>query len=64
MLKQKRKAMTLIEKPTFQIVGKYKGGKTEDIDIAYGEDNKKYLLEEYKMALGDNWDIIAFRIDE
>lgn len=49
---------------TFQIVGKYKGGKTEDIDIAYGEDNKKYLLEVYKMSLGDNWDIIAYRIDE
>jgi hypothetical protein len=56
--------MTLTETPTFQIVGSYKGGKYEDIEIVYGEKNKEYLVSEYRIAYGNNWHIVAYRIDE
>ena len=56
--------MTQTQTPTFKIVGSYNGGNYEEIDIAYGNDNRQYLLEEYRMAYGTNWHIAAYRIDE
>lgn len=50
--------------PVFQVVGSYEGRKYEDIDVVYGEKNKDLLVEEYRKARGDNWHIVAYRIDE
>ena len=50
--------------PTYKIVGSYKAGDYEEIDIAHGEENKENLVSEYRLAYGINWHIVAYRIDE
>ncbi len=50
--------------PTYKIVGSYKGGDYEKITLAHGEKNKEYLLSQWTLALGTNWHIVAYRIDE
>jgi len=62
LLKQNKTTMEL--QPTYKIVGSYKAGDYEEIDIAHGEENKEYLVSQYRLAYGTNWHIAAYRIDE
>ena len=40
----------------FKIMGKYQG-KTEEIDTAEDEQNADYLVGEYRMAFGSDWQV-------
>lgn len=48
----------------YKIVGSYKGGCFEEIDTATTENQATYLLEEYRLAYGDDWIINYYKIDE
>jgi hypothetical protein len=47
----------------YKIVGSYKGGSFEEIDLAKSQDEAKYLLGEYRLAYGNDWVIIFYKID-
>ena len=47
----------------FKIVGSYKGGSYEEIDIANTKERAKYLLEKYRLSYGNDWNIIFYKID-
>ena len=46
----------------FQIMGKPKGGEWEDLDTADDEDERDYLIDEYRTAFGPDWTIEAKEI--
>ena len=45
----------LKNKMVFTIKGKYKNGYVEDIDTAETKEQANYLLNEYKMAFGNDY---------
>jgi len=47
----------------FKVIGSYNGGSFEELAIAINEREAKYLVTEYRMAYGNEWRIIYYRID-
>ena len=47
----------------FKIVGSYKGGNFEEIDIAKSQEDAECLKREYLMAYGLDWRVVYYRID-
>lgn len=41
----------------YQIIGIYKDKEPEVIDTAYSRDDAWYLLTEYQMSFGDEWEM-------
>lgn len=41
----------------YKIMGRYKGGEPEEIDIAETNAEAEYLLNEYVLAFGRGWEL-------
>jgi hypothetical protein len=44
------------DQQAYQIMGKYRG-KVEEVDTATGERDADYLVGEYRLAFGRDWEI-------
>jgi hypothetical protein len=44
------------DRKTYYIMGKYRG-QTEKVDTAHSEKSANYLLGEYRLAFGRDWEL-------